>query len=145
MPRAAKRVSFGSVTPLSASPIEDSEGIDLLDSSRLLDAPPSHPWMHGSTQVATVSAATPPLVHNAAGDLLGVEEPNKYAAQPALFRGSWADGTHAPLSSARQAAHDVRVDNRRGGDIQEPKAEAPPRGTPASSPSSRRGSSDDDT
>ncbi|KAG5491363.1 hypothetical protein JIQ42_01262 [Leishmania sp. Namibia] len=79
------------------------------------------------------------------GDLLGAEEPNKYVAQPALFRGSRADGTHAPLSSARQAAHDVRVNNRRGGDIQDPKAEAPPRGTPASSPASHRGSSEDDT
>ncbi|KAG5467596.1 hypothetical protein CUR178_01240 [Leishmania enriettii] len=88
MPRPAKPVSFGSVTPLSACPVEDSEGIDLRDSSRLLDAPPSHPWVHGSPQVATVSAATPPLVHNAAGDLLGVEEPDKYAAQRALFRGS---------------------------------------------------------
>ncbi|KAG5466507.1 hypothetical protein LSCM4_01658 [Leishmania orientalis] len=95
MPRPAKRVSFGSLTPLSASPIEDSEGIDLRDSSRLLDAPPSHTWMHGSPQVATVSAATPPLVHNAAGTSSGRKSrTNTRRSQPYSAAHGWKEPTH---------------------------------------------------
>ncbi|KAG5467040.1 hypothetical protein LSCM1_01220 [Leishmania martiniquensis] len=148
MPRAAKpakRVGFGPITYYSSPPVEDSEGPHLHGRSSLLESSALHPWTSKSVKVETAAAVAAPLVHNEAGGHLWMDVPGQPAAPAALFHGAWGDGSNATLLSTQQATNVVVVGKSGGSDIQDLKAVSPQRKTPASSPASRLGSSDDDT
>lgn len=95
--------------------------------------------------MAIGAAGTTPHVQNQADGLLEMGEPEEYAAQPTLSLGSAVDEPYAALSSVQQAANVPTFHNWKGGDTQDRTPVSHPRATPATSPVTRLGSSDDDT